>query len=336
MTRSLFIASALVAAALSPLVAVADNSKTLSDPKTVLATVDGEKITVADLDKELDQPQFKMLLEGLKDDPAAVTELKGSILASKITDDLLLKAAKSSPSFSVEEAKKAFDSFVASRGGRSSIEAALKGYGMTWADFESDTIEKLTVERYFEQDVFKGVSVTDEEVKKAYEANPELYAQPESVRARHILISVPANASPEQLAAAKAKADDIYKKATAPGADFGKLAQEYSDDPGSKPEGGDLGEFERGMMVPEFETAAFALKVGEISQPVKSEFGYHIIKVEGHTEAAKPSFDSAKDAVREALLSQKQGQAVEARIEQLKKSAKITYLVPELEVQAQQ
>lgn len=334
MTRTLILVSALIA--LAPLVASADNSKvSLSDPKTILATVNGDKITVADLDKQLDQPQVKMLLEGLKDDPAALNELKGTILDSKITDDLLLKAAKSSPSYSIEETKKSFESFVTSRGGQASVEAALKGYGMSWSEFEADTVQKLTIERYLEQEVLKGVVASDDEIKAAYNANPELYAKPESVRASHILITVPADASPEQLTAAKTKADTVYEKTVAPGADFGKLAEEYSDDPGSKAEAGDLGDFERGMMVPEFENAAFTLKVGEISQPVKSEFGYHIIKVESHNEATKPSFETAKEAVREALLSQKQEQAVEARIEQLKKSAKITYLVPELEVSAQ-
>ncbi len=316
--------------------AAADNSKAaLNDPKTVIATVDGDKITVADLNAELEQPQLKMLSEGLKDDPSALNEVRAQVLSSKITDDLLIKAAKSAPSYSQDEVRKSFDAFVASRGGREQAEAALKNYGVSWKAFEDETIKKMTIERYIEENIVKNITVSDDEIKKAFEANPESYAAPETVRARHILISVPEGATPEQAAAAKAKAEEVRAKAVAPGADFGKLAQEYSDDQGSKEEGGNLGEFERGMMVPEFENAAFSLQVGEISQPVKSDFGYHIIKVEAHTPSAKPSFDSAKDAVRETVLAQKQEDAIEARIEELKKGAKITYLFPELQAAEQ-
>jgi parvulin-like peptidyl-prolyl isomerase len=118
------------------------------------------------------------------------------------------------------------------------------------------------------------------------------------VRARHILIRVkgapmPGAAGKPELTdeEALAKAQDIKKKLAA-GEDFAKLAQAESDDSGSGAKGGDLGEFKKGMMVPPFEQAAFAAKVGEVTDPVKSQFGYHIIKVEAHTtktvEEAKP------------------------------------------------
>ena len=334
MSRRILTASLLtLLICLSPWIGFADNNKAaLNDPATVLATVDGHNITVGDVNQELENPQLKMLTEGLKDDPDALLELKGTILSSMITNDLLVKAAKSSPSYSADATKKAFDDMVASKGGKEKLEPMLKSYGISWDEFSTDTMNKIATDRYFQEELMKGVSVSDDEVKKAFESNPELYATPETVRARHILITVEPNSAPAAVAAAKAKAEDIRKKAVAPGADFAKLAEEYSDDPGSKTEGGDLGEFERGMMVPEFEKAAFELKVGEISEPVKTEFGYHIIKVDAHTPASKPDLAVARDRVRETVLDQKQDAAITSRIAALRKEAKITFKYPELEV----
>lgn len=321
----------LVTAALIAVPVLAENNKAaLNDPKTVLVTVNDQKITVADLNRELEDPQLKVLLDGIKDDPEALTELKGTVLSQKIITDLLIKAAKSSASYDPKEDQKSLDEMVAARGGKAQVESTLKAHGIPYDQFLGDSLNKLAIDRYLQQDLLKGVSVSDEEVQAAFKANPELYAAPETVSAQHILIAVPKDAKPEQVAAAKAKADEVRKKAVAPGADFGKLAQEYSDDPGSKNDGGDLGEFERGMMVPEFEKAAFSLKAGDISEPVRSDFGFHIIKVNSHKPAAKPNFEAAKEQVRASLLSQKQDKAVSGRIAQLRKEAKITYLFPEL------
>jgi parvulin-like peptidyl-prolyl isomerase len=145
------------------------------------------------------------------------------------------------------------------------------------------------------QDLQDQAKVDDAAVQKYYDEHKSDY---ETVRASHILIRVkgaPMQAAPgkEELTdeQALAKAQDVEKKIAA-GEDFATLAKANSDDTGSAAKGGDLGEFKKGMMVPPFEKAAFAAKVGEVTDPVKSPFGYHIIKVEAHTtktlEEAKP------------------------------------------------
>lgn len=129
-----------------------------------------------------------------------------------------------------------------------------------------------------------GITVTDAEVQKAYTDGAKDYEQ---VKARHILIapkgSPAAQAGKKELsdAEAKAKAEDLRKQILA-GASFDELAKKESDDAGSGARGGDLGSFSHGQMVPEFEQAAFTAKVGEITPVVKTQFGYHIIKVEAH------------------------------------------------------
>ncbi len=145
------------------------------------------------------------------------------------------------------------------------------------------------------------VAVTDEDMESYYKANMDTFKQPEMVRARHILIKVDKSASEEEKAKAKEKAEGILKRIKA-GEDFAKLAKEYSDDPGSKANGGELGFFARGRMVEPFEEAAFALKPGEVSGVIQTDFGFHIIKVEEKKAAGVEPFEEAKEKVRSQLM----------------------------------
>jgi peptidyl-prolyl cis-trans isomerase D len=122
---------------------------------------------------------------------------------------------------------------------------------------------------------------------------------PEQVRARHILIAVSADATPAQKAAAKAKADDLLKQIKG-GADFAKLAKQFSDDPGTKNSGGDLGYFEQGQMVKPFADAALGMKAGELTV-VQTQYGYHVIQVEDHKLAHVDTLAEARPKIVEAL-----------------------------------
>ena len=165
-----------------------------------------------------------------------------------------------------------------------------------------------------------GIKISDEDLKKVYEANAKEY---ETVKASHILIAFKGSPaaqkdkpelSDEQ---AKAKAEEIRAKLVA-GADFAETAKKESDDTGSGSRGGDLGEFGHGQMVPEFEQAAFAAKAGEITPVVRTQFGYHIIKVESHSTTP---FDQVKTSM-EKREHQKRLQAV---LDSLKDAAKPTF-----------
>lgn len=131
-----------------------------------------------------------------------------------------------------------------------------------------------------------------DKLRKSYDENVGQYAEPEQVRARHILIKVDPS-QPGSDAEAKKKIEEIAKEAAT--GDFGKLAQKYSDDTASKPQGGDLGFFSRERMVPEFATAAFALQPGKVSEPVKTDFGYHLIKVEERKAAHTKTFEEVQN-----------------------------------------
>jgi peptidyl-prolyl cis-trans isomerase D len=144
----------------------------------------------------------------------------------------------------------------------------------------------------------------DKEVEDYYKRNASTrFKHPDQVHARHILISVPAGASDKEKAAAKAKADGVLKQAQAKGADFTKLAAKYSDDPGSKDQGGDLGTFGRGQMIKPFEDAVFAMKPGQITI-VETRYGYHIVQLVESIPAHTDTLDQAKPKILEDLRTQ--------------------------------
>ena len=164
---------------------------------------------------------------------------------------------------------------------------------------------------YFETTI--RAAVKDEDAKQFYDDQIKAIKPEEEVKARHILVED------------EAKAKEIVDK-LAKGGDFAALAKEFSKDPGSKDNGGDLGYFGRGQMVPEFETAAFALEKGKLSVPVKSNFGYHIIMLDDKRMRQPPPFDGVKERIVNSLL-QKKAQTVGT---ELRSAAKVEYLDPEI------
>ena len=144
----------------------------------------------------------------------------------------------------------------------------------------------------------------------------------ERVRARHILVRISPNASKEEKDAALKKIKEAQARLKK-GDEFAELAKKYSDDPGSKDHGGDLGYFSRGDMVPAFDKAAFGLAVGQTSDIVMTDFGYHIIQVQEKKAAAKMSLDEIKDDLREYLFQQRGAKRFESYVKDLRSKADI-------------
>ncbi len=150
---------------------------------------------------------------------------------------------------------------------------------------------------------------TQEEIQQYFNEHLADYSVPEQAKARHILIAVPAGADAKTDAAAKAKAENILKQLQA-GANFAALAKKYSDDPGSKDSGGELGYVQRGRMVPEFDNAIFTQKIG-VYTIVKSQYGYHIVQVEDRKPAHTQPLSEVQAAITATLTRQKEQQAEE-------------------------
>jgi len=145
------------------------------------------------------------------------------------------------------------------------------------------------------------VAVTPKELQEYYQSRVEQLSRPEQRRASHILIAIPANATPEQQAKAREKAEALLAEARKSPKSFAELAKKNSGDPGSAAEGGDLGYFARGKMVKPFDDAVFALKVGDITGPVQTQFGYHIIRLDAIKPSETPSFEAEKGKLEEEL-----------------------------------
>jgi len=146
-------------------------------------------------------------------------------------------------------------------------------------------------------DMAKSIPVTDEVIQAYYDENKSLFMMPEKRQAKHILINIDA-ATPEGEAAAMKTVEEVQAKLDA-GETFEDLAKAYSKDPGSAQTGGDLGSFEQGMMVPEFDEAVFSMEIGQVSQPVKTDFGYHLIKLTGIEPASYQPLAEVKAQVTE-------------------------------------
>jgi peptidyl-prolyl cis-trans isomerase C len=170
---------------------------------------------------------------------------------------------------------------------------------------------------YFDKNV-KG-SISEALAKGIYDDKVKMIPQEDEIEARHILVDT------------EEKAKELYDKVSA-GEDFAKLAEANSNDPGSKADGGKLGFFSKGQMVKEFEEAAFALKKGEVSKPVKTQFGWHVIKIEDRRPKPLPTFDQVKDKILGNMVQQK-GQQV---AQELRGKATVEYVDSEIKLQVDQ
>lgn len=159
----------------------------------------------------------------------------------------------------------------------------------------------------------KELAPSEELVRQDYEQFQEDYWTPKEVKARHILLTVGAGASKEHEAKVEQKALSLLSQARA-GADFAELARQHSEDPGSKDKGGELGWFGEGQMVEEFEQAAFALPKGGLGGPVRTPFGYHIIKVEDVKEPRRQTYEEVREQIARAIAQAAAEEQVEKRL----------------------
>jgi peptidyl-prolyl cis-trans isomerase C len=182
-------------------------------------------------------------------------------------------------------------------------------------------MEKYLLAEEVLQKELSGIKSTEEELKKFYEKNKELYTETEGLKLKHILIYVPEKADKQTREKALAKAKKVREELRK-GAKFEELAKKYSDDTASREKGGDIGVLRKGMTVPEFEKKVFSLKEGSISEPIESPYGYHIVKIEKSVPPKVKSFEEVKDQVQNDYIKEKEREIISKLIEELRNKYK--------------
>ncbi len=228
---------------------------------------------------------------------------------------ILAAAAEAKTMVTPDELQQALQSQYAQAGGEPAFLEAIKG-----ADISIDHVKKSIQETLLINKFLSGLAektaVTEDELRQAYAAEA---AGDKTASVRHILLMTQGKTEAEK-AAAKAKIEDLLAQAKA-GADFAELAKTYSEDPGSKANGGLYENFPRGQMVKPFEDAAFSVPVGELSGVVETTYGYHILKVVGREKETR-TFEDARAEIESRLKSGKQNQTVDQFVQGLKDKAK--------------
>lgn len=292
-----------------------------SKPTDVVAKVNGVKITRQEVDRAV-----KIMVAQAPVKKPVPTELLKQAEASAINQ---LVSSEVLYQEGLKMQNKDLDKEVAEQSAKrkaafkspADYEKALKELGLSEKDLSDLTRKEIVINNLLEKEVVSKVTVTEAEVQKFYDENKEKFKTEESVRASHILIGADEKASADDKKKAKEKAEAVRKKIAA-GEDFAALAKTESTCP-SASQGGDLGFFSKGQMVPEFEKAAFALKPGEVSEVVETKFGYHVIKAVEKKPAGTVSFEEAKKNIEGYLKAQKSRDQVNAYLEKLRKAAKI-------------
>jgi foldase protein PrsA len=238
--------------------------------KDIVASVEGESITKDEL--------YDVLVKQYG--PSTLSYL----IDNKIVE---MEAEKENITISDEEKDAEMQQYIEAVGGEEAFTSTLEMYGLAKEDIETDIVNYLKIVKLLQPKI----EITDEEIKTYFDENKESFNTKEQVQASHILT------------ADEETAKEVKQKLDA-GGDFVELAKEYSTDTSNAENGGELGYFSKGTMAEEFENAAFSMNKGDISDPIKTEYGYHIIHVTDKKEAQEAVFEDHKEKIREVLLDE--------------------------------
>jgi peptidyl-prolyl cis-trans isomerase C len=294
----------------------AESSKTdkAKEAQDLAAIVNGVPIKLDELDPLVNADIKKFKKYGIqRQDEDLVTAMRKQTLEKLITVELLYQEALKTKINDLDER-------VTER--LNSMEEKNAGH----TDLDGDKIrnslrKQILIEEYLVKNKLKDAEPPERDVKAYYEENKKGFKQNESVRTRHILVSVAADASPNEKAAAREKITEA-RKLILEGKPFDEIAQEYSDC-SSASGGGELGYQEKGYMPKAFDDVAFSLETGKVSEIVETEFGFHILEVLDHKSAGIQPYEEVKDFISKYLKIQHSKKAMNAHISALRKKAKV-------------
>ena len=261
----------------------------------ILATVDGEPITMYQL-KQYSERNLRT-----KQGPAGLDQAQ--MLDALITDKVIEKEASDKGIIVKDEDIDHYVDGIKERNHLTDeqLQQALAAQGLTKEAYRTQVREEIQKAQLINREIRGKVNVTPEEVERYYKAHLSEYSTPARIQLAHILFHIDPNATTDQIAATTAKAEDVRARIKK-GADFAEMAKEYSDDPSGK-NGGDLGWFKPGQMLDELEKAAEKLQVGEVSDPVRTRAGIHLIKLEARESASHEDLGELQDQIKQQLYN---------------------------------
>lgn len=274
----------------------------------VVAVVNNDIITMSDLQRELarskDITDEKLLLEEMIDRKLQMAAAKRD--GMDVTDQELGEAVQS----------------IMKRNNldETQFAQALAKEGLTPEQYRTDLREQMTLSRIFNKHVRSGVAIDEAEIRAYYEKNPAQFSLPEEIRVRHLVVQLDGKASPDKIAAAQKKADDLMARLRN-GEDFIRLIRESSDGPTAAQEG-DLGFLQRGHAIPEIEEASRSLKPGEYAGPLRTGDGFQIIRLE-EVRTPMRSYEKVKDEITKTLYEQKMENTYRAWLQTLRSDSHI-------------
>jgi peptidyl-prolyl cis-trans isomerase C len=291
-------------------------------PGDKVAAVNGVTISQGEFDRELSFFVRRAAAMGQQVPESQMPQMKNDVLDNLIERELLFQESKKKGiQIEPETVSNQLNTIKQRYPNEAEFTKMLNGLGMTESDVSVQIERGMAIRRLIDTEVGDKIEITDKETRSYYDDNPQLFQQPEQIKASHILIKVDASATDAQKAEARKKISEIQQKMKK-GEDFASLAKTYSEGP-SGPRGGDLGYFGRGQMVKPFEEAAFKLKPDETSDIVETRFGYHLIKVIEKKPAKKLAYTEVKEQLNERLKKQKLNAEADTYIKSLRQGAKI-------------
>lgn len=295
----------------------------------IIAHINSDIITRADLQRGQEQLMNDLRQQYGAEAEQHLQERQKDILRDLIDQDLLLQKGKDLGITGDTELIKRLDQIRKQLNLETleDLQRAAEKEGVSYEDFKQNIRNGIITQQVIQREVGSHIQITQEEIRKFYDAHKKDMEQPEQVRLEEILISTQPAGAPEgedpdaaALAAAEKKTRDLLDQIHK-GASFEELAKKYSSDANSAPQGGDLGYFKRGTMVKSLEDVIFAMKAGEVSDVVRTKQGFILMKVTEHTPAGVPPLKDVEEKVQTAIYYQKLTPAVRAYLTKLRDEA---------------
>ena len=290
--------------------------------KDQVAVVNGTVITRQELENEVTRAKNRMAAQGQPVADDTIEKMDQKIL-DQLIDMEILQQESQKEKIQITDTSVAdhLAKFKARFPSAEAYEKALKELNVSETELKENTRKGLAVQELIEKQVTSKIEISDADRRGFYDSNPNFFEQPEQIEARHILIKSDPKDDKALQEKALEKIKEVQQQVKA-GEDFADLAKKYSEGPSGK-NGGDLGYFGRGQMVKPFEDAAFGLEPGQISDIVKTQFGYHLIMVTGKKAARTIPYEEVREKIGSHLKQQKTSESIKVYIEKLKKEAKI-------------